>query len=171
MFIFSSGYVLIGKHDLKLRYFLPIKCFWITFSNLNFIHKKVKFVLSFMVSFIQKIISFSLFLSYCLTNILPSLLILPDFIPLQLCSFFRSWLPIVYQASCQSWDIKYLLPWSLPSQNSFPTIQAMCYPLMYNLGYSTYFLYVFGSSHGLSIRYLFRNFFLPAKNSLTLAQF
>ena len=97
-------------------------------SNLNFIHKKAKFVLSFMVSFIQKIISFSLFLSYCLTNTLPSLLILPDFIPLQLCSFFKSWLPIVYQALCQSWEIKYFLPWSLPSQNSFPTIQAMCYP-------------------------------------------
>lgn len=81
VFIFSSGYVLTGKHDLKLRHFLPRKCFRITFSNLSFIHKKAKFVLSFMVSFIQKIISFSLFLSYCLTSILPPLLILPDFIP------------------------------------------------------------------------------------------
>ena len=44
-------------------------------------------------------------------------------------------------------------------------------PIIYNLGYSADFLYVFGSSHSLSIGYLFRNFFLPAKNSLTLTQF
>lgn len=33
------------------------------------------------------------------------------------------------------------------------------------------FLYIFGRSHRLSIRYLFRNLFLSAKNALTLTQF
>lgn len=144
---------IIGKSE---RYF-PSKCFRINFSNLNFIHKKANLChLPQFFFYSEKYHLSPLFLSCWLANTFPSLLILADFYTTR--APCKHWLCTVCQALCQRWETKYFLPWSLPSWNSFPALQTMCYPIIYNLGYSTYFLSVFGSSHRLSIGICFRTY-------------
>lgn len=139
------------------------------FSNLNFIHKKGWFVSSFTISFIHRII-FSQLLSPLPNKYFPVLANL-------------GWFLHLYSAAQTL--ITGCVPGLVPELRN-QTFPAMISAVMELISYSSdnvlpplfitwvtplNFLYIFGSSHRLSSRYLFQNFFLSAKNSLTLTQF